>query len=46
MSDVLLKTKLFRPPYGKITPLQRKELQKDYYVILWSVIREILIKNI
>jgi len=38
MSDVLLKTKLFRPPYGKITPLQRKELQKDYYVILWSVI--------
>ena len=33
------KTTLFRPPYGKITPEQTKELRKKgYNTILWSVL--------
>jgi peptidoglycan/xylan/chitin deacetylase (PgdA/CDA1 family) len=29
---------LFRPPYGKISPLQIKELRKSYKIILWDVL--------
>jgi len=32
-------TKLFRPPYGKIRPSQRKALQKKgYQIIMWDVL--------
>ncbi len=32
-------TKLFRPPYGKIKPIQSKALRKDgYKIIMWDVI--------
>ena len=34
----LLNTKLFRPPYGQITPSQAKHLAKDYNIIMWSVL--------
>ena len=30
--------KLFRPPYGKITPLQIMRLKKKYQIILWDVL--------
>ena len=30
--------KLFRPPYGKISPLQIKYLKKKYKLILWDVL--------
>lgn len=30
--------KLFRPPYGKISPLQIKILKKKYQIILWDVL--------
>ena len=30
--------KLFRPPYGKIYPLQIKLLKKKYKIILWDVL--------
>ncbi len=29
---------LFRPPYGRITPKQAKELSKDYQVVMWSLL--------
>ncbi|MCX6248061.1 MAG: polysaccharide deacetylase family protein [Bacteroidetes bacterium] len=32
------KTDLFRPPYGKFTPSQYFLLQKQYRIILWSVL--------
>lgn len=32
------KTELFRPPYGKITPLQLYKLKNKYKIILWSVL--------
>lgn len=32
------KNTLFRPPYGKISPLQIKKLQKSYKIILWDVL--------
>ena len=30
--------KLFRPPYGKISPLQIRYLKKKYKIILWDVL--------
>ena len=30
--------KLFRPPYGKISPLQIRHLKKKYNIILWDVL--------
>jgi len=33
----LLETKLFRPPYGRISPSQLKVLAKECRVVLWDV---------
>ncbi len=30
--------KIFRPPYGRMSPLQIKEIQKKYKIILWDVL--------
>jgi len=32
----ILNTKLFRPPYGKITPLQWFTLRKQYKIVFWD----------
>jgi hypothetical protein len=29
---------LFRPPYGKITPMQTRTLEKKYKIVLWDVL--------
>lgn len=34
----LVKSNLFRPPYGRFTPVQYWMLKKDYHFILWSVL--------
>jgi peptidoglycan/xylan/chitin deacetylase (PgdA/CDA1 family) len=34
----LVKSKYFRPPYGKIWPSQIKHLKKHYQIVMWSVI--------
>jgi len=31
-------SKLFRPPYGRITYRQRKALENDYEIIMWDII--------
>ncbi|MEM6725258.1 MAG: polysaccharide deacetylase family protein, partial [Bacteroidota bacterium] len=31
----LVETNLFRPPYGRTTPQQRKALLADYQIIMW-----------
>ncbi|MEH6305371.1 polysaccharide deacetylase family protein [Olivibacter sp. CPCC 100613] len=36
--QTLTQTKLFRPPYGKCTPSQFKQLRKQYEIIMWDVI--------
>ncbi|TNE79540.1 MAG: polysaccharide deacetylase family protein [Bacteroidetes bacterium] len=37
--EALTDTKLFRPPYGKIGPLQALKLKKsDYKVIMWTLL--------
>ncbi|MFO7828613.1 MAG: polysaccharide deacetylase family protein [Bacteroidales bacterium] len=33
-----ISSKLFRPPYGKISPLQLKHLKKEYQIIMWDVL--------
>lgn len=33
-----VESKLFRPPYGKITRRQAQALSKDYQVVMWSVL--------
>lgn len=32
----ILNTKLFRPPYGKISPIQWLKLRKQYHIVLWD----------
>lgn len=34
----LIDSSLFRPPYGRITPSQIKQLKKNYSVVMWSVL--------
>lgn len=34
----LIKSKLFRPPYGKIKPSQIKYLKKKYKIVMWDVL--------
>ena len=37
-ANKLIKSNLFRPPYGRITPKQHYNLKKSYRIILWSVL--------
>jgi len=36
-ADEIIKSKLFRPPYGKLTRSQWLKLKKQYQVVMWSV---------
>lgn len=35
--DRLTSSKIFRPPYGKMTPAQYGALRNDYHIVLWDV---------
>lgn len=37
-SQKLINSKLFRPPYGRITKSQAKHLKEQYSIIMWSVL--------
>ena len=37
-ADSLIKSKLFRPPYGRIRPGQIRHLKRKYKIIMWSVL--------
>lgn len=37
-ASTLIKSKLFRPPYGRMTPLQAYRLKQHYQIVMWSVI--------
>lgn len=37
-ADSYIKSRYFRPPYGRIKPKQLKALQKKYRIIMWDVI--------
>ncbi len=41
-----IETSLFRPPYGKIRPLQIHRLKEKYNIILWSVLSYDFDKNV
>jgi len=34
----LINSKLFRPPYGRISPSQIKHLKKSFKIVMWSVL--------
>lgn len=36
-AEDILKSKLFRPPFGRITPEQYRRLKKKYKIIMWDV---------
>ncbi len=36
--NLMPENKLFRPPYGKISPFQIRRLKKKYQIILWDVL--------
>jgi peptidoglycan/xylan/chitin deacetylase (PgdA/CDA1 family) len=43
MNDVeeakkIIDSNLFRPPYGKLTPMHIRKLKKDFKIIMWDVI--------
>lgn len=37
-AEALIGTRLFRPPYGRIKPLQYKRLKERYKIVMWDVI--------
>lgn len=37
-SEQVFTTTLFRPPYGKLTPLQIKYLKKKYTIVMWDIL--------
>tara|TARA_B100001758_G_scaffold246820_1_gene262862 strand:+ start:4438 stop:5049 length:612 start_codon:yes stop_codon:yes gene_type:complete len=37
---------IFRPPFGRISPLQIKKIKKDYKIILWDVLSWDFLLNI
>ena len=37
-ADDLIHSRLFRPPYARITPAQAKTLGKRYHLIMWDII--------
>ena len=38
MASQLISSKLFRPPYGRITASQARQLKGKYKIIMWSVL--------
>ncbi|HJM16448.1 MAG TPA: polysaccharide deacetylase family protein [Flavobacteriales bacterium] len=44
--NVLPKTNLFRPPFGKIYPWQISKIRKEYKIIMWDVLSYDFTKNI
>lgn len=42
----LVDSRLFRPPYGRITPNQSKQISKDYRIVMWDVLSGDFDKNI
>ncbi len=45
-ADKLIRSNLFRPPYGRISPSQIKHLKKKYSIIMWSVLTYDYSKNV
>ena len=37
-AQALLPTRLFRPPYGRITPAQIKALKPEFTIVMWEVL--------
>ena len=44
--ELMPENKLFRPPYGKISPLQIREIKNHYKIILWDVLGWDFLTNI
>jgi peptidoglycan/xylan/chitin deacetylase (PgdA/CDA1 family) len=42
----LVKSRLFRPPYGRITPAQIHVLKKDYTLVMWDILTRDYEKNL
>lgn len=38
LASQFIDSKLFRPPYGKIRPLQLQHLKKEYLIIMWDIL--------
>ena len=42
----LIDSKLFRPPFGRIKKSQFKHLQKEYKIVMWSILTWDFLKNL
>ncbi len=38
LAQQLIQSDWFRPPYGRITPMQIQALKKEYKIVMWSVL--------
>ncbi len=45
-ADKLIKSRWFRPPYGRITPMQTHQLKKKYKLVMWDLITYDYDKNV
>ncbi len=45
-ANYLIDSKIFRPPYGKIRPIQLRHLKKKYKIIMWDILSWDFKKNI
>jgi len=45
-ASYLIDSKIFRPPYGKIRPIQLRHLKKKYKIIMWDILSWDFKKNI
>ena len=45
-ASYLIDSKIFRPPYGKIRPIQLRHLRKKYKIIMWDILSWDFKKNI
>lgn len=42
----LVKSRLFRPPYGRITPAQINALKKEFTIVMWDILTRDFEKNL
>jgi peptidoglycan/xylan/chitin deacetylase (PgdA/CDA1 family) len=44
--DKVFKSNLFRPPYGKLKPLQLRAIREKYHIIMWSFLTGDYLSNL
>ena len=46
LAGSVIKSRLYRPPYGRFRKSQIREIQKDYHIVMWDVLSQDYDRNI